>query len=71
VGITPDQTPVNVLAIVDQVAAGRPFYADLTRTASPFAQLKDADQDEADIPFNQLFDAILYIAAGTVPFPTS
>ncbi len=67
---TSDKTPVNVLAIVEQVAAGRPFYADLTQADSPFSQLMQADKDAADIPYNQLFDAILHLAAGTVPFPT-
>jgi len=60
-----DRTPLDVLKIIDDVAGGKPFYADLTKEGSPFAQLREA----AEIPYNQLFDAILHISAQTVPFP--
>jgi hypothetical protein len=60
-----DRTPIDVLKIIDDVAGGKPFYADLTKEGSPFAQLREA----AEIPYNQLFDAILHISARTVPFP--
>lgn len=64
-----DKTPIDVLQIAHTVAAGRPFYADLTKSDSPFARLREAGSNAAEIPFNQLFDAILHISAGTVPFP--
>ena len=64
-----DTTPVDVLKVIDDVAGGRPFYADLTKEGSPFAQLRDADRDAASIPYNQLFDAVVHLSASTVPFP--
>lgn len=66
-----DQKPIDVLKIADSLAAGRPFYADLTKSDSPFAYLREADPDAADIPYNKLFDAIVHISAPTVPFPVS
>jgi hypothetical protein len=63
------QTPIDVLKIAEDVAGGQPFYADLTKEDSPFASLRDADPDAADIPYNQLFDALVHISANTVPFP--
>jgi hypothetical protein len=66
-----DQTPIDVLKIANGLAAGRPFYADLTKNDSPFGYLREADPDAADIPYNKLFDAIVHISAATVPFPVS
>jgi hypothetical protein len=66
-----DGNPIDVLRIVESVAGGKPFYADLTKSDSPFSALKTQRQtrDEADIAYNKLFDAIVHLAATTVPFP--
>lgn len=65
-----DQTKIDLLPLLQRVAGGRPFYVDITKSDSPFSELRDGDQGAADIPFNKLYDAILHISAHTVPFPT-
>jgi hypothetical protein len=65
-----DHTPIDILAILQNLAGGRPFYADLTKSDSPFSEVRDGDTGAADIAFNKLYDAILHISAHTVPFPT-
>ena len=65
-----DQTPIDILPILHGIAGGRPFYADLMKSDSPFAEVREGRAGSADIAFNKLFDAILHIPATTVPFPT-
>lgn len=68
---TADHTPIDLLSILQSVAGGRPFYADITKSDSPFVEVRDGEAGMADIAFNKLFDAILHIPARSVPFPTS
>jgi hypothetical protein len=56
-----DERIINGLAIVEQIAAGRSFYADLRKPDSPFRQLKDEDSKKHEIPFTDLFDAIVHL----------
>jgi hypothetical protein len=65
-----DQTPIDVLPLLQRVAGGRSFYADISKSDSPFFEVRDGDRGAADIAFNKLYDAILHISANTVPFPT-
>jgi hypothetical protein len=67
---TADHTPIDVLAILQSTAGGRPFYVDISKSDSPFSEVRDGDPGAADIAFNRLFDAILHISDQTLPFPT-
>jgi hypothetical protein len=58
-----DNRVIDALALVEQVAGGRSFYADLRKPDSPFAKLKDADSGTLEIPFTDLFDAIVHLGA--------
>lgn len=52
-------TPFDLLPILNRVAGGSPFFADLRLTGSPFAQIKGAGR--ANVAFNSLFDFILHL----------
>jgi hypothetical protein len=43
------------------VAVGRSFYAGLRKPDSPFRQLKGEDSKKHEIPFTDLFDAIVHL----------
>ena len=49
----------DLLPILNRVAGGSPFYADLRETGSPFARVKSAA--EGNNPFSELFDEILHL----------
>jgi hypothetical protein len=57
-----DHTPIDVLQIAQSIAAGKPFFADLTKSDSPFTELRENEADAADIAFNQLFDALVHLS---------
>jgi peptidoglycan hydrolase-like protein with peptidoglycan-binding domain len=57
-----DQTPINCLEIAESLAGGKPFYADLTKSDSPFSQLRSAESGAADKAFNSLYDAMVHLS---------
>jgi hypothetical protein len=62
---------IDGLSILEAVAGGRSFYADLTKPDSPFREVREHGNDAADIAYNQLFDGVLHLSASTVPFPVA
>ena len=56
---SPAGSGFDLLPMLNRVAAGRPFFAEIRGPGSPFAQLRSAD--EADIPYNELYDAIMHL----------
>lgn len=56
-----DDRVIDSLAIIEEVAGGRSFFADLTKPDSPFSKVKDMDSGAAEIPFNELFHAIVHV----------
>ena len=56
-----DNRVIDGLALVEQVAGGQSFYADIRKPDSPFARLKDGDSGRLEIPFIELFDAIVHL----------
>lgn len=65
-----DHTPIDLLPILQRIAGGRSLYVDLTKSDSPFFEVRDGDAGSADIAYNKLFDAILLISPSGPPFPT-
>jgi hypothetical protein len=56
----PDEPGViDLLPALNRVAGGSPFIADIRGQSSPFGQVKILGR--ADIPYNELFDAILHL----------
>jgi hypothetical protein len=54
---------IDLIQIADNVAGGSPFYADLTKDDSPFKVLRATRNSAADIPYNELFDALVFLTS--------
>jgi hypothetical protein len=56
---------IHLLSVLREAAGGKHFYADITGPDSPFARLRG--RDTINRPYNELFDAVMYLPE-TVPF---
>jgi hypothetical protein len=56
---SPAGSGFDLLPMLNRVAGGRPFFAEIRGAGSPFAQLRSAD--EADIPYTEHYDAIMHL----------
>jgi hypothetical protein len=57
-----DRRDIDLHKMAEDIAAGKKFFADLTKPDSPFADVRAVrGSGSTAVPYNQLFDALVFL----------